>query len=43
MLADLGLPTILVQEGGYELSALERDLTAILSRFSSAGGADLEL
>jgi acetoin utilization deacetylase AcuC-like enzyme len=43
MLARLGLPTVLVQEGGYELSALERDLTAILSRFSSAGGADLEL
>lgn len=38
-LADLRIPTVLVQEGGYRLSALERDLAAILCRFSSAGGA----
>jgi acetoin utilization deacetylase AcuC-like enzyme len=34
LLADLGLPTVLVQEGGYHLEALETDVTAILSRFS---------
>ena len=39
VLAGLSLPTALVQEGGYHLLSLERDLTAILSRFSSAGGA----
>lgn len=33
-LAGLGLPTVLLQEGGYDLAALERDLAAILSRFS---------
>jgi acetoin utilization deacetylase AcuC-like enzyme len=43
LLAELALPTILVQEGGYHLPSLERDLTAILSRFSGAGGADGEL
>lgn len=43
VLVALGLPTVLVQEGGYHLPSLERDLTAILSRFSGAGGADSEL
>ena len=37
VLAQLELPTVLVQEGGYHLPSLERDLTAILSRFSSTG------
>ncbi|HEX6298901.1 MAG TPA: histone deacetylase family protein [Acidimicrobiia bacterium] len=37
ILAQLELPTVLVQEGGYHLPSLERDLTAILSRFSSTG------
>jgi acetoin utilization deacetylase AcuC-like enzyme len=37
VLAGLSLPTVLVQEGGYHLLSLERDLAAILSRFSSAG------
>ena len=32
-IASLGLPTVLVQEGGYHLGALETDLTAILTRF----------
>lgn len=32
-LAALALPTVLVQEGGYHLQALETDLTAILTRF----------
>lgn len=36
-LAQVELPTVLVQEGGYHLPSLERDLIAILSRFSSAG------
>jgi acetoin utilization deacetylase AcuC-like enzyme len=36
LLAELELPTVLVQEGGYHLPSLERDLTAILSRFASA-------
>jgi len=43
VLRELALPTLLVQEGGYHLLALQRDLTAILNRFSSAGGADHEL
>lgn len=34
VLNDLGKPTVLVQEGGYHLPALHRDLTAILTRFS---------
>lgn len=38
VLADLGLPTLLVQEGGYHLQALERDIMAILSRFSTEKG-----
>jgi acetoin utilization deacetylase AcuC-like enzyme len=38
ILIDLDLPTILVQEGGYDLPSLQADLTAILSRFSRAGG-----
>ena len=37
VLSQVGVPTILVQEGGYHLPSLERDLTAVLSRFSSAG------
>lgn len=39
-LFELNRPTILVQEGGYDLASLESDLSAILTRFSSAGGAD---
>lgn len=34
-LADLGLPTVLVQEGGYHLPSLGRLVTAFLSPFSS--------
>jgi acetoin utilization deacetylase AcuC-like enzyme len=34
VIADLDLPTVLVQEGGYHIPALERDVTAILARFS---------
>ena len=34
VLAGLERPTVLVQEGGYHLAALHRDLTAILTRFS---------
>ena len=34
ILASLGLPTVLVQEGGYHLPALERDVTAVLSCFT---------
>lgn len=34
VLAGLSKPTVLVQEGGYHLPALHRDLTAILTRFS---------
>jgi acetoin utilization deacetylase AcuC-like enzyme len=34
VLAGMGKPTVLVQEGGYHLPALHRDLTAILTRFS---------
>ena len=34
VLAGLGRPTVLVQEGGYHLPALHRDLTAVLTRFS---------
>lgn len=37
VLAALALPTVLVQEGGYDLPSLQADLTAILSRFSRAG------
>jgi acetoin utilization deacetylase AcuC-like enzyme len=37
VLAGLSLPTVLVQEGGYHLLSLERDVAAILSRFSTAG------
>ncbi len=36
ILTGLGLPTLLVQEGGYHLEALAEDVTAILSRFRSA-------
>jgi acetoin utilization deacetylase AcuC-like enzyme len=39
VLAGLELPTVLVQEGGYHLPSLERDVVAILSRFSDAGGS----
>ena len=34
VLNGLAKPTVLVQEGGYHLPALHRDLTAILTRFS---------
>ena len=40
LLAGLSMPTVLVQEGGYHLLSLERDLGAILSRFSSSGRSD---
>ncbi len=40
MLAAVGKPVILVQEGGYDLASLRSDLSAILTPFSSAGGAD---
>lgn len=43
MLAALDLPTILIQEGGYDLGSLRADLAAILTPLSSAGGADHEL
>lgn len=43
VLARLRLPSVLVQEGGYDLPALRRDLGAILIQFSSTGGADHEL
>lgn len=33
-LAGLGLPAVLVQEGGYQIEALENDVTAILARFT---------
>jgi acetoin utilization deacetylase AcuC-like enzyme len=33
ILGSVGLPTVLVQEGGYDLAALERDLTAVLTGF----------
>ena len=39
-LLELELPTVLVQEGGYDLASLASDLSAILTPFSSAGGAD---
>ena len=35
VLVGLDIPTLLVQEGGYDLLALKEDLTAILTRFSS--------
>lgn len=35
VLEALGRPTVLIQEGGYHLDALQLDLTAILNRFSS--------
>jgi len=38
VLVDLDKPTVLVQEGGYDLLALRHDLTAILARFSLDGG-----
>ena len=36
MLGSLGLPTVLVQEGGYDLASLERDLTAVLGGLEGA-------
>jgi acetoin utilization deacetylase AcuC-like enzyme len=33
----LGLPTVIVQEGGYDLASLRADLTATLSRLSDFG------
>jgi hypothetical protein len=32
----MGLPTVLVQEGGYDLVSLETDLRAMLTGFASA-------
>lgn len=40
LLNALGVPTVMVQEGGYHLEALERDLTTILSRFSMEDAVD---
>lgn len=40
LLASVGVPTVLVQEGGYHIPSLEEDLAAILSRFSRAGDQD---
>ncbi len=37
VLAAPGLPAVLIQEGGYHLPSLERDLTAILTRLAGAG------
>lgn len=34
-IAGLGLPTVLVQEGGYHLPSLEADLTSFLTRFAA--------
>lgn len=36
VLRDLRLPTVLVQEGGYHLPSLERDLAALLTSFASS-------
>lgn len=36
LLASMGLPTVLVQEGGYDLVSLETDLRAMLTGFASA-------
>jgi acetoin utilization deacetylase AcuC-like enzyme len=33
LLASLGLPTLLIQEGGYDLGSLGRDVMAVLSAF----------
>lgn len=38
LLESLGLPMVLVQEGGYDLESLRTDLTAILTPLSSGGG-----
>ena len=35
VLADLRLPTVLVQEGGYHLPSLETDLISFLTRFTT--------
>ncbi len=35
-LAGLGLPTVFVQEGGYEPGVLERDVPAVLTAFAAA-------
>ena len=35
-IGDLGLPTVIVQEGGYAVEALRRNLTSFLSGFLSA-------
>jgi acetoin utilization deacetylase AcuC-like enzyme len=35
-LGSLGLPTVLVQEGGYDLPSLETDLVAVLTGFGEA-------
>jgi acetoin utilization deacetylase AcuC-like enzyme len=34
LLASLGLPTLLIQEGGYDLGSLGRDVMAVLSAFA---------
>ena len=33
LIGSLGLPTVLVQEGGYDLPSLETDLAAVLLGF----------
>ncbi|HJQ77668.1 MAG TPA: histone deacetylase family protein [Acidimicrobiia bacterium] len=40
LLTALGVPMVLMQEGGYNLEALERDLTTILSRLSVERAVD---
>lgn len=41
ILAGIGLPTVLVQEGGYHITALERDLTVFLSRFTPSSQREM--
>ena len=36
ILGSVGLPTVLVHEGGYHLPSLERDLTALLDGFQAS-------
>jgi len=36
VLGTLGLPSVLIQEGGYDLASLETDLAALLTGFGEA-------
>ena len=36
-IADIGLPSVIVQEGGYLCDALSNNLTAFLTGFTNAG------